>query len=504
MQLRAILIAGTVFSVAAATVVVSGLYLTFQDVTEALKKSNAADDIARPVFELTVLTGDYLLRPGSRAQVQWERRHQSLGRLLTETRFRGVDQEPILGLLRAKHVQIGKAFGRLVGNYTPRRGSADQGGGSPALQEILATQLQTVSLDMVTYAFRLASDSTIEMEKAAVRAVWLVLLLIGMTALSAAGMWLVLALRVVRPLGDLRRGIEIVGGGNFDHRIGSSSKDEIGEVARSFDQMTDQLNAITVSRDELAQEVNERKRAEQELRLLTESLDQRSGELETANRELDAFAYSVSHDLRAPLRSMDGFSQALVEDFGDRLDAQGRDFIQRIRGAAQRMGRLIDDLLTLSRITRAELRRTSVDLSAQARRIAADLQEGPEERQVEFVIADGLTVDGDSRLLHIAIDNLIGNAWKFTARTPSARIEVGSTTEAGETVYFVRDNGAGFDMAYADKLFGAFQRLHAPDEFPGTGIGLATVQRVIRKHGGKIWAEGRVGQGATFYFDLWS
>lgn len=240
-------------------------------------------------------------------------------------------------------------------------------------------------------------------------------------------------------------------------------------------------------------------------------------ELERKNKELEAFSYSVSHDLRAPLRAIDGYSAMLLADYLDNLDDQGRRYLDRIREAAQRMGQLIDDLLSLSRVTSAALNYHSVNLSTLAHEIAAELQTHDSQRQVEFVIAGNLVVQGDAHLLRIALENLIGNAWKYTGKREVARIEFGSTT-AGEfqatgdtphvarhlpsVTYFVRDNGAGFDMTYASKLFAPFQRLHGVDEFPGTGIGLATVQRIVRRHGGQVWAEAALNQGATFYFTL--
>jgi len=250
-------------------------------------------------------------------------------------------------------------------------------------------------------------------------------------------------------------------------------------------------------------DVTGRKQIEAQLGALNEDLERRVAELAAVNRELEAFSYSVSHDLRAPLRSIDGFSQALVEEYDDKLDDQGRDYLRRVRASATRMGDLIDDLLTLSRVTRREMRHERVDLSAIARAAAAPLERTTVSPAVQFVVMDGITASGDPQLLRIVLDNLLGNAWKFSSKAATPRVEFGMTlTPSGERVFFVRDNGVGFDMAHAGKLFGAFQRLHAMHEFPGTGIGLATVQRIIARHGGRVWAESAPGQGATFSFTL--
>jgi PAS domain S-box-containing protein len=245
----------------------------------------------------------------------------------------------------------------------------------------------------------------------------------------------------------------------------------------------------------ISQDITERRSAEAQLVRSKEKA-------EAANLELESFSYSVAHDLRSPLRSIDGFSKALLEDYGDALDERAHDYLRRVRGSAQHMAALIDDLLTLSRVTRTELRRQSIDMSDRARAIASRLAATDPHRSVNVVITPGLRAFGDPGLVTVILENLLGNAWKFTRKRSVATIELGSSERAGEQAFFVRDNGAGFDMAYAGRLFGVFQRLHHATEFEGTGIGLATVQRIVHRHGGRIWAEGAIDRGATIYFTL--
>jgi signal transduction histidine kinase len=299
---------------------------------------------------------------------------------------------------------------------------------------------------------------------------------------AAAVVVSILSARMTRPLSELNHAAEAITTGDYSKRVAGHRRDEIGQLGRTFNVMAAQV-----------QDAQQR---------LEARVAQRTALLEAVNAELEAFSYSVSHDLRAPLRHIDGFSQALLEDAADKLDSKGKNYLQRVRHAAQRMGELIDDLLELSRVGRAELRRDPVSLSDVGRAVAVSLRTSVPNRQVDVQIHDGLVATADSRLVRIVLENLLGNAWKFTANVAAARIELGAQGTNGDTVYFVRDNGAGFDMAYMDKLFRPFQRLHVETEFPGTGIGLATVHRIIDRHGGRVWATGAVGTGATVFFTL--
>ena len=295
-------------------------------------------------------------------------------------------------------------------------------------------------------------------------------------------------------------------------------KEQFAKVCQALFLIAEQLSRLAIQNVQQARYITERKQAVMKMEILNSELEERvtarTAQLTAANKELESFSYSVSHDLRAPLRGINGFSQILLEDYSDKLDDQGRDYLRRVRAASRRMEELIDDMLILARVTRTEIHRAKVDLSALTQQILAEFVTEHPERQVEQVITPTLTAYGDRNLLRIMLENLLGNAWKFTSKKPKARIEFGVLTNKtylnqllGEEwlerqVYFIRDDGVGFAMEFAPKLFGAFQRLHSTDEFEGTGIGLAIVQRIINQHGGRIWAEAEVEKGATFYFTI--
>lgn len=282
-------------------------------------------------------------------------------------------------------------------------------------------------------------------------------------------------LAVVR---DLSAGFRRFGRGDLAHPIPVTTDDEIGHLSIEANQMAARLRATL------------------------ERLAGTSAELAHANEELQAFSYSVAHDLRAPLRALNGYAHLLLEEYGDKMDGEGRNWLFTIERNAIKMAELIEGLLSLARLTRGDLRLARVDISALARATGAQLASAGPERSVDLVVEEGLEANADPRLVRALIENLVGNAWKFTSKVASPRIEVGATEVEGSRAFFVRDNGAGFDETYAGKLFTPFQRLHDHSEFPGTGIGLATVQRIVKRHGGRVWAEGKVGEGATFYFTL--
>jgi signal transduction histidine kinase len=359
------------------------------------------------------------------------------------------------------------------------------------------------------------------------QATWLLVALFTVAGIGA----LLMAMSLTKPIEELIRGVDAVGSGNLGQRIAVDEQDEIGHLALAFNRMAENLEATTVSRDEvenlnqqlealvdertrqlseanteLLHENTERRHAEDAVRQLNESLEQRirerTAQLETINRELEAFNYSVSHDLYAPLRHISGFSEILLADHQEQLDEQGRHCLQRIKSGVAKMEGLIGALLKLSRVGRQDIVVQEVDLSRLAMVVVQQLKEHDPERKVTITIEPGVSVRGDRTLMGVVMQNLLENAWKYTALKDQANIEFGRKTIDGRPVCYVRDNGIGFDVQYAESLFGVFRRLVSESEFPGTGIGLATVQRIVARHGGRVWAEGVPGEGATFYFAL--
>jgi signal transduction histidine kinase len=441
------------------------------------RKDDADVELARSLvqeqYERGILRDSYLLLRSPRARAQWEASTTNLSKLVASAaaRFDGAAAQDLVAEMDGLLARTGAVFREIL-----RLDDAEvEGAPARPLAEELRTRaivtLRTIADDLYSRSVQLQALASARQDatqrQTLILVVALLVLLVVITIFNSQMATVVLTRRVLR----LRDGTEEVAAGNLDHRIGVEGNDELAEVGNAFDRMTEQLQ-------------------------------KNYAELAVSNQELEAFSYAVSHDLRAPLRSVSGFSQAALEDYGPLLDARGRQYLEMASESAKEMGQLIDDLLGLSRVGRLEMARGPVDLSELARSVVEDLRRAEPERRVEFEIAPNLLVEGDSMLLRLVMENLLRNAWKFTAHHPTARIRVGRERSRGRDAVFVADDGAGFDMTYGEKLFQPFQRLHRTVEFPGTGIGLATVSRIVRRHGGEVWAEGEVEKGATIRFTL--
>jgi signal transduction histidine kinase len=447
-----------------------------QEVQDASRQRRQTTEVAQALRDLQLVSFEYMLHRLERSSVQEGLVWRRLSTLLPQLDF--TEDSEASGLADGLRVRL-ESTHRLFGEF---QAASNQRAADPEVQRRfeaqLASQLLLMQQDNQTDASLLARHAAERIEAAQNRMLLVIvggLVLFALT--TAGGAWLIQR-DALGPVTRLEQATREIAAGNWTFRLPVERADEIGELSRHFNAMT------------------------RALRESFHQIEHSNQELSALNRELESFSYSVSHDLRAPLRSMDGFSLALLEDYGERLDDEGRDYLQRIRAASQRMGRLIDDLLGLARVTRAELNLRPVDLSAMAHEIADTLARQQPQRQVQWQIDDGIKVQADRALLQVALQNLLENAWKFTAKTDEAAIRVGAEQRDGQRVIHVGDNGAGFDMAYSSRLFGAFQRLHHEGEFPGTGIGLATVQRILRRHGGEIWVDAAPGKGATFHFTL--
>lgn len=480
---------------------VTVLVATFMRINRATKQNLIGDALMAASFERLAFRSDYMRTGSERAREQWRVKHEQIGNLMksaAET-FTDASDRHAVSLLMENQESVGNIFRAIVAN----RQNTGPKGGNPSLsgeiEDRLLTQLNTRIYELAIVGGKL-QDSSHAAITSALRTgggwVAFVFLLMSVTTLINSVLTSrTIAVRISR----LHDGASAIGQGNLNHSIDIKGDDEFAGLAGSLNEMAAKLSG---SYHDLEKEIEERKRAEEDIMKLSDDMAARNLQLEDVNRELESFIYSISHDLRAPLRHMGEFSRMLSEDYSERLDDRGKDYLGRIRRGSEKMTQLIDDLLNLSRISRQEISRMKIDISKMARSIVSELLEAERRRNVEIVIAEGLTTSADPRLTEIVLSNLFGNAWKFTTKTGGARIEFGAVERGEDIIYYVKDNGAGFDQRYADKMFRPFHRLHSEGEFPGTGIGLSIVERIIHRHGGRIWAEGEVERGATIYFTL--
>lgn len=470
MKIKTLLIFNVVFSLIILFLIGLVVFWSQLQENDAREKEIKVNLIVKDVVELRGLAYEYSMHHEERAVVQWNTEIDELKKRIADIEFENPEQKEILERISRDFEGIESAFSELVA-IRERQTPADLNTSryqqhEDRLVSLLLLKVQLIVLD----ALKLADASNVIMDIAneSHRIIVIFTMILSTVTISISVM---IIRSIVQPLSKLHEGTEIIGSGNLDHRVDIRSYDEINQLSDAFNQMTAKLQ-------------------------------ERTSHLESAIMELEGFAYSASHDLRSPLRGIDGFSQAFLEEYSGNLDETGKGYLKRVRLAAQKMSDIIDSMLNLSRITRKEMHFQSVDLSALARTIAGNLRKIQPERKAEFIIAEGLTARGDPQMLEIVLENLLGNAWKFTGRHPAARIEFGAAQVERKKTYFVSDDGAGFDMTYVDKLFKPFERQHTEAEFPGIGIGLATVQRIIHRHGGEVWGEGAVEKGATFYFTL--
>ena len=449
-----------------------------QEVEDASASRRLTTELTRGLTELRLVTFEYMLRRHERPRAQEREVSARLDRVIETIPVSGAGQSEVVAHLREQSVAAHRLFEELVAAPVADGANTADAASIRRFEDQLSSRLLILQQESLADAFRLTDFSTERITAAQQRVVVVILAGLSLIALTTGGAAWLINRSVLAPIGKLEQATREVAAGNWNYKLAIASNDEIGEMSRNFDAMT------------------------QSLRMSFAQIERSNQELAALNQEIEAFSYSVSHDLRGPLRSMDGFSLALIEDYGDKLDDEAKDSLQRIRAASQRMGRLIDELLGLSRVTRTELTLKRVSLSEIAREIADSLAQQNPTRTVQWDIEEGLTVHADKALMQIAMQNLLENAWKFTSKTDQPVIRVGAIERDGHKECFVADNGVGFEMAYADRLFGAFQRLHHESEFPGTGIGLAIVQRIFRRHEGRIWVQAKPGLGATFFFRL--
>ena len=472
------------------------LWTTNRTLNAVIERERVADAVVKETFTLNTLTFSYLQHHGAHFREQWLNRHARVGALLASATFPVPPDQRRLQEARTIHQRIGEEFRALVACAEAIERQPDQGEMLREQERRRAGQLLTESQNLMSLARQLADSCDIARVTTHQQNNVVVFLLVVLTAAALATVSLVISRSITGPIARLRAGTEIVGRGYLDHRIGSTARDEIGQLGRAFDRMTEQLKTVTVSRDELVREISERQRTEQKLQ-------QTAAALARSNSELQQFAYVASHDLREPLRMIARFVQLLQRRYQGQLDADADKYIGFAMEGAQRLQLLIDDLLEFARLETRAKPFALIDCQRIAQVVLDNLQIAIAESGATVTVAGPLpTVLGDDTQLTQLFQNLVSNALKFRRPETPPQIQLGAQRDGSNWLFHVRDNGIGIDPQYHERIFVIFQRLHTREQYPGTGIGLALCKKIVERHGGRIWVESALGQGATFWFTL--
>ena len=501
MRIRTRLKIMTAASAALVVILAVILYWSQQSLRTATEADGLVGEIIINVFERSMLRSDYLRNDNMRAKDQWLSKQNKINHLTKKalSHFDSAVGNKIIRCMLSDNDESTVIFRQIIANRESLSNGLLHQDKASEIESRLLGQLLLKTYDTIADARSLqeASYHLIESTQRTAAGVFFSFILFAVFVVISVTMSLG---RIIgKGIKSLQQGAAAIGAGNLLHKIFLVGEDEFAEMAGAFNTMSGKL---ADSHAALEQKIDEQKRSADKIVHLNHDLNLTISQLHGANQELEAFAYSVSHDLRAPLRAMAGFSQALLEDFGDKMEGEARDYLGEIIIGSRHMGQLIDGLLTLSRSTLGELHRDRVDLSEMAGRIRKDLETQEPERRAEWRIEPDLIAQGDARMIEVVMRNLLGNAWKYTAGSTKPKIHVYAELDGGYRFFCVSDNGAGFDMAHSEKLFQPFQRLHRQEEFPGIGVGLATVQRIVHRHGGTIQATGKPGEGAIFRFSL--
>ncbi|MBI4765086.1 MAG: HAMP domain-containing protein [Deltaproteobacteria bacterium] len=481
-------------------IAVSAINTSLQ-VEKASRQERIAAGIAQGASELSYLANDYLIYRESQQLSRWQSRFASFSNSVASLNLDKPEQQALVRNIQANKTRLKEVFDSAVSAVVNSPGN-QKAVLDPALLQISWSRMAVQSQGLVSDASRLSHLLHVQMDRFIDIRTWLMYAMVGLLGVFLLGSYLLTYRRILKSLATLQAGTAIIGSGDLDFRIEEKKQDEIGELAHAFNRMGTDLKSVMASKEDLEREINERKKAEEALMKAHRELQEHSDKVEAVSKELESFNYSVSHDLRSPLRAIAGFTRMILNEKGATFDPETRRKFGIVEDNAQKMGRLIDDLLRLSRLGRAELNWSKVDMKGLVGEVLQEIRTTEPERKFTAEIGDLPSARGDQTMIRQLLANLISNAVKFTRGKPEGRIEVGSFEQSGEQVYYVKDNGIGFDMKYYNKVFGIFQRLVSESQFEGTGVGLAIVQRIAQRHGGRVWAEGKINEGATFYFTI--